>query len=126
MSARADLCGGRSVMIVPTATSSSISSMLIFGITRTGLAPRSQRAKRLFVAGSIGGIIGRLDLREALEACCVDFGDPVLEGSALDVVFDLAVAQRAFESDELALLESLRELREIAPGIDAMPSVRVS
>ena len=51
----------------------------------------------------------------------MDLGDPVLDWSALDVVFDLAVAQCAFEGDELAFLESLRELGEIAPGIDAMP-----
>ncbi len=41
--------------------------------------------------------------------------------SALDGVFDLAVAQRAFEGDELAFLESLCEFRGIAPDVAAMP-----
>ena len=47
----------------------------------------------------------------------MDLGEPVFDGSA----FDLAVAKGAFEGDELALLESLGEFLEIAPGIDAMP-----
>ena len=88
---------------------------------RTGLSPRSQGAERLFVAGLVCGIVKSLDLREPLEAGGVDLGDPVLDGRALNVVFDLAVAKGAFEGYELALLEGLRELREIAPGIDSMP-----
>ncbi|AXC16375.1 hypothetical protein ACPOL_7185 (plasmid) [Acidisarcina polymorpha] len=51
----------------------------------------------------------------------MDFGDPVLDGRALDFVFDVAITQRPFEGDGLALLESLREVGEIAPGIDAEP-----
>ena len=51
----------------------------------------------------------------------MNLGGPVLKGCALDVVSNLAVAQSVFESDELALLESLREFREIAPGIDEVP-----
>jgi hypothetical protein len=51
----------------------------------------------------------------------VDLGDPVLDRCSLDFVFDLAVAKRAFEGDELALLESFREHRQVVPGIDAMP-----
>ena len=45
----------------------------------------------------------------------------VFERSALNLIFDLAKPQSAFKSDELPLLESLGELREIPPGIDAMP-----
>jgi hypothetical protein len=51
----------------------------------------------------------------------MDLCDPVLEGSALDLILDLAIPQSAFKSDELPLLERLGELREIAPRIDAMP-----
>ena len=47
--------------------------------------------------------------------------DPVLEHSALDLIFDLAIPQSAFKSDELPLLERLGELREIPPGEDAVP-----
>ena len=45
----------------------------------------------------------------------------MLERRALDLILDLAIPQGAFKSDELPLLESLGELREIAPGKDAMP-----
>ena len=37
----------------------------------------------------------------------MNLGDPVLDWSGLDVVFDLAVAKGAFEGDDLALLENL-------------------
>src|ERR1700727_3299414 len=36
-------------------------------------------------------------------------------------IFCLAILQGAFKGDELALLERFGELREIPPGIDAMP-----
>jgi hypothetical protein len=39
--------------------------------------------RRLFVAGSVRGIIGGLDLRDPLHAGGMNFGDTVLEGSAL-------------------------------------------
>jgi hypothetical protein len=45
----------------------------------------------------------------------------VFERSALNLIFDLAIPQSAFKSDELPLLESFGELREIPPGIDTMP-----
>ncbi len=45
----------------------------------------------------------------------------MLEGSALDLILDLAITQDAFKGDELPLLEGLGELREIPPGIDAVP-----
>ena len=45
----------------------------------------------------------------------------VFERSALNLIFDLAIPQSAFKGDELPLLESLGELREISPGIDAVP-----
>jgi hypothetical protein len=47
--------------------------------------------------------------------------DPVLEGRALGFIFDLPMPHSAFKSDELPLLKTLGELREIPPGIDAMP-----
>ena len=45
----------------------------------------------------------------------------MLEGLALDIFGDLAIAKRSFERNELPLLESFREPGEIASGIDAMP-----
>src|SRR5258708_36520684 len=45
----------------------------------------------------------------------------MLEGRALDLIFDLAIPQCAFKGDELPFLESLGELREIPPGKDAVP-----
>jgi hypothetical protein len=51
----------------------------------------------------------------------VDLGDPVLEGNALDLILHLAISEDTFQGDELPLLESFGELREIPPGIDAMP-----
>jgi hypothetical protein len=78
-------------------------------------------SRRLLVAGSVGRIIGGLYFREPLHADGVDLGDPVLERGALNLIFDLAIPQSAFQSDELPLLESLGEFGEIAPGKDAVP-----
>src|SRR5580658_11240787 len=78
-------------------------------------------SRRLLVAGSVCRIISGLDLREPLHAGGVDLGDPVPEGSAHNLILDLAIPQGAFKGDKLPLLESLGELREIPPGIDAMP-----
>jgi hypothetical protein len=78
-------------------------------------------SRRLLVAGSVCWIISGLDLREPLHAGGVDLCDPVLERGALNLILDLAIPQGAFKGDELPLLESLGELREIPPGIDAMP-----
>jgi hypothetical protein len=80
--------------------------------------PESQR---LLVAGSVYWIISGLDLGEPLHAGGMDFGYPVFEHIALDLIFDLAIPQSAFKGDELPLLERFGELREIPPGIDAMP-----
>jgi hypothetical protein len=79
------------------------------------------KSRRLLVVGSVRRIISGLDLREPLHAGGMDFGDPVLEPSALDVILNLAITQCAFKSDELPLLEGFGELGEIAPGEDAMP-----
>src|SRR3984957_457101 len=76
---------------------------------------------RLFVAGSVRGIVRGLDLGEPLHAGGMDFGYAVFERSALNIIFDLAIPQGAFKGDELPLLEGFGELREIPPGIDAMP-----
>ncbi len=78
-------------------------------------------SRRLLVAGSVQRIIGGFDLREPLHADGMDLRDPVFERNPLDVFFDLAILELAFEGDELTLLESAGELREMAPGIDAMP-----
>jgi hypothetical protein len=78
-------------------------------------------SRRLLVAGSVRRIISGLDLREPLHAGGMDFCDPVLEGGALDFILYLAISENAFQGDELPLQESLGELREIPPGIDAMP-----
>ena len=51
----------------------------------------------------------------------MDLGDPVLEGCPCDLILDLAIPEDAFKGDELPLLESLGELREIPPGINPMP-----
>jgi hypothetical protein len=57
------------------------------------------RSRLLFVVGSVRWIISGLDLREPLHAGGMDFGDPVLEPSALDVILNLAIPQSAFKSD---------------------------
>ncbi len=58
------------------------------------------------------------DLGKALEAGGVDLGDALL---AVLLGFDLAIAQCAFQRDELAFLQRAGELGEIAPGKDAVP-----
>src|SRR5271170_1005607 len=80
-----------------------------------------EEKRRLFVAGCIGWIISGLDLREPLEAGGMDLCDPMLEGCALDVVFHVAIFESSFQGDELSFLEGLGELREIPPGVDAVP-----
>jgi hypothetical protein len=76
---------------------------------------------RLLVVGSVRRIIGGFDFRKPLHADGVDLGDPVLEADAFDVILYLAIPENAFQGDELPLLEGLGELREIPPGIDAVP-----
>ncbi len=66
-------------------------------------------------------IICGLDFREPLHADGMDISDPVLERDALDLVFHLAIPENSLKRDELPLLETPGELREIPPGIDAMP-----
>jgi len=51
----------------------------------------------------------------------VDLGDPVFERDPFDLILYFAIAENAFQGDELPLLESLGEFREIPPGIDAVP-----
>ena len=77
--------------------------------------------RRLLVAGSVCWIISGIDLRKPLHADGVDLRNPGLERDVLDLILDLAIPQSAFQGDKLPLLESLGELREISPGIDAMP-----
>jgi len=51
----------------------------------------------------------------------MDFSDPVPDRQAVDIFLVLAVAESAFEGDELTLLQCLGEFGEIAPGEDAVP-----
>ena len=75
-----------------------------------GTILRRQLGELSFVARAIRRIIGGLDLGEPLHADGMDLRDAVLEGLALDVVGDLAVAKRPFARDKLPLLESPQEL----------------
>ena len=80
----------------------------------------SSQGRRLLVVGSVRRIIGGLYFREPFQAGGVDLCDPLLEGGAFDLI-SLAIPEYAFQGDELPLLESLGELREIPPGEDAVP-----
>jgi hypothetical protein len=51
----------------------------------------------------------------------VDLGDGVLDLLALDGFLDRAILDLPLQADELALLERLGEVGEIAPGVDAVP-----
>jgi hypothetical protein len=51
----------------------------------------------------------------------MDLSDPVLEAIAFDVFLDFAIPEGSFQGDELPFLERSGELREMAPGKDAMP-----
>jgi hypothetical protein len=46
----------------------------------------------------------------------VDLGDPVFEGNAFDFILYLAIAENAFQGNELSFLVSFGELREIPLG----------
>lgn len=65
---------------------------------------------RLFVVGSVCGIIGGFDPGKPLHAGGVDLCDAVPEGRALDIVFDLAILEGSFQSNELPLLQRPCEL----------------
>ena len=77
-------------------------------------------SRLLLVVGPVCWVISGLYFREPLQAGGVDLCDPVLEGCAFDLI-SLAIPENAFQGDELPLLESLGELREIPPGEDAVP-----
>ena len=89
-------------------------------VGRTKLLSLILPSRRLLVVGSIRRIIGGLYFREPLQVGGVDLCDPLLEGGAFDLI-SLAIPENAFQGDELPLLESLGELREIPPGEDAVP-----
>jgi hypothetical protein len=72
-------------------------------------------------AGSVRRIIVGFNFREPLHADGVDLGDPVLKGGPFDLILYLAIPENVFQGDEFPLLERFGELREIPPGIDAMP-----
>src|ERR1035438_4524565 len=55
------------------------------------------------------------------DAGCVNLGDGVLERLALDIFLDHPVLDLPLQADELALLERLGGVGEIAPGVDAVP-----
>ncbi len=77
--------------------------------------------KGLLVFSPVGRIISGFNFREPLHADGMDLTDPVLELSPVDIFHYLAIPENPFQSDELTLLESLGELRQIPPGIDAVP-----
>src|SRR5580704_13268605 len=77
--------------------------------------------RQLLVVSAVGRIVSGLDLREPLHAHGVDLRDPMFEPSALHLIFDLAIPQGPFDCHELSFLEIPGKLREIAPGIDAVP-----
>jgi len=51
----------------------------------------------------------------------VDLGDAMLHRGAVDFFGVLTIPNLAINADELALLESLRKAREVAPGVDPVP-----
>ena len=77
--------------------------------------------RELLFVDPVRRIIGRFYFRKPLDTDRVDFGDPVLERNALDVILHLAIAESAFQGDELPLFESPGKLGEVSPGIDAVP-----
>jgi hypothetical protein len=83
--------------------------------------PHPLRKRRLFFACAVRGIVRGFDLREPLHAGGMDLSDPVPYRQAVDVFLVLAVAESAFEGDELPLLKGSGESGEIAPGEDAVP-----
>ena len=70
-------------------------------------------SRRLLVAGSVCWIISGLDLRESLHAGGMDFGYPVFERSALNLIFDLALV--AFLE-----LRTRRAVRAVARGLHCL------
>ena len=83
--------------------------------------PHPHSLRRSLVVGPIRRIIGGLYFREPLHANGMDLGDPVFEGGSFDLILYLAIPENALKCDELPLLESLGEFREIPPGEDAVP-----
>jgi hypothetical protein len=75
----------------------------------------------LLLVRAVGWIVGGFDFREAPQAGSVDLGDAVVERLALDIFRDDPVLNLPLMADELPLLESLGEVAEIAPGVDAVP-----
>jgi hypothetical protein len=89
-------------------------------IEATGLPPVLKETSNYF-AGLVSGIVRSLELREVHEAAGVDLGKPLPDERAVDFVFDVSVAKRALEGDQPAFLDTLCELLQIAPDIDAAP-----
>jgi len=82
--------------------------------------PRSStESRRLFVAGSVRGIVRGGDLRESLHARGMNFSDTVLEGCALHFVLDFAIPEGAFKVSSLIRRGPLRssELAHLGSGI---------
>jgi hypothetical protein len=85
-----------------------------------GLRP-ALKVKRLFAARSVCGIIRGFYFGEPLHGGGVNLGDLVLEADPFDFLLYFTIPEEAFHGDELAFLESLGELGEIPPCIDAVP-----
>ncbi len=84
-------------------------------------ALRRRDSPDLLLIRSVGWIVGRFNFRKPLHARSVDLSDGVPERLTLDLLHDRAVLDLPLQADELPLLEGLGEVREIAPGVDAVP-----
>src|SRR5258708_38572178 len=75
----------------------------------------------LLVRSFLRGIVLAFDFREPLEFVGMDLSDAMLDGVSVDFFGVLTIANLAIDADELALLQSLRKARKIAPGVDPVP-----
>jgi hypothetical protein len=85
----------RLLKLVATRRSSDIRG--VNNIGRTKSYSLILPSRRLLVVGSVRRIIGGLYFREPFQAGGVDLCDPVLEGGAFDLIFDIAITQDAFQ-----------------------------
>lgn len=83
-------------------------------------SPHPQNAGRLLIAGSVCWIISGFDFGEPLHA--VAWTSAIRCLNVLPSISSSTSRYReVLQGDELPLLENLGELREIPPGIDAVP-----
>jgi hypothetical protein len=70
-------------------------------------------------------IVSVLNVGESLHADGMNLGNPVLEGSARDLILDLAITQGAFEGDELPVWRVLANFERSLQVKTQCHSVRV-